>query len=387
MDYNLKTKLKATIEAMLFVATQPVPLQKIAKKVRQVAKKEKQKEIELAESAETSIPEENVADLKLVSSEPEFGEGSPKDGSEEPGSDNQEEEGEEKNSDTEEYSEDDEITVNDIKEQLMQKQMEFEDEITNSDVRTILTEIQEELNRSEHGIELVTVAKGYQFRTKYEISLYLKDEKMQIPSRFSPSALEALAIVAYQQPITRQKIEDIRGVDSGGVIKTLIDKGIVRLIGRSDEPGRSLVYGTSGKFLEIFGLNNLKDLPNLNDYKSLKLSQEKDEIEDQDQEQAKKGIHIEDLMDDKVDTLSAEENAILGDLNESIKELRKVEKKIVREHLTEKEEELGADAQLGADTQLGEGAPDQTQTEQVVDNVIPINSSQPEEQTENPETK
>ncbi|EKD50911.1 MAG: hypothetical protein ACD_62C00395G0001 [uncultured bacterium] len=215
--------------------------------------------------------------------------------------------------------------------QLIKKQQELELEISTADIKAILLEIQDAFSDKNHGIELITVAKGYQFRTKYNISQYLRDEKIQAPSRFSPSGLETLAIIAYQQPVTRQKIEEIRGVDSGGVLKTLLDKDIVRLVGRSEEPGRPLVYGTSRKFLEIFGINQLKDLPNLHDYQSLELSALKSDENAQTDRQSSR-IDLSDLLDDGVSHLTEEEEEILGHLDESIKNVRRVEKHIVDMH-------------------------------------------------------
>ncbi|MBF0105137.1 MAG: SMC-Scp complex subunit ScpB [Deltaproteobacteria bacterium] len=211
---------------------------------------------------------------------------------------------------------------------LLTKQKELEEEITTADVKLLLKEIQDDLGRDDHGIELVAVAKGYQLRTKYEISLYFKNEKVSAPARFSPSSLETLAIIAYQQPVTRNKIEDIRGVDSGGVIKTLLDKGIIRVVGRSDEPGKPLIYGTSLKFLEVFSLNQLKDLPSLADYDSLRLSQDHQQT-DNATDEPRHGMMLDDLVEDNYEVLSEEEQAILDDLNASIKDLRKVEKNVL----------------------------------------------------------
>src|SRR5258705_6405200 len=81
--------------------------------------------------------------------------------------------------------------------------------------------------------------------------------------------LETLAIVAYRQPLTRPEVDDIRGVDSGPVLKTLLDRDLVRILGKKDEPGRPLLYGTAPSFLEFFGLKSLKDLPSLREFTEL----------------------------------------------------------------------------------------------------------------------
>jgi len=87
--------------------------------------------------------------------------------------------------------------------------------------------------------------------------------------RFSRAALETLAIIAYRQPATRADIEYLRGVDSGGVMKTLLDKNLLRILGKKDVPGRPLIYGTSRHFLELFGLRDLADLPTLKEFTAL----------------------------------------------------------------------------------------------------------------------
>jgi len=113
------------------------------------------------------------------------------------------------------------------------------------------------------GMELVEVAGGYQFRTKPMWAKWVSRLKKIKTIKLSQSALETLAIIAYRQPIIRPMIEEIRGVDSGWVLRTLLEKGLIRMMGRKDLPGRPIVYGTSKAFLELFGLNSLSDLPTL----------------------------------------------------------------------------------------------------------------------------
>jgi len=92
------------------------------------------------------------------------------------------------------------------------------------------------------------------------------------PYRFSQSALETLAIIAYRQPITRSEVEYLRGVDSGGVLKTLLEKKLVRILGKKEIPGRPLIYGTSREFLEAFSLKDLASLPTLKEVRELTAS-------------------------------------------------------------------------------------------------------------------
>jgi len=121
--------------------------------------------------------------------------------------------------------------------------------------------IKREYEEESKGVELVEVAGGYQFRTKAKWAEWVQRLKKAKPVKLSRSALETLAIVAYRQPIIRPAIEQIRGVDSGWVLRTLLERGLVKIMGRKDMPGRPIVYGTTKSFLELFGLNNLSDLP------------------------------------------------------------------------------------------------------------------------------
>jgi segregation and condensation protein B len=113
------------------------------------------------------------------------------------------------------------------------------------------------------GVHLYYVAGGYQFRSARESADFVKTLVAPKPIRLTRAQLETLAIVAYRQPLTRPEVDDVRGVDSGSSLKMLTDRGLVKILGRKDEPGRPLVYGTTPGFLEFFGLSGLKDLPTL----------------------------------------------------------------------------------------------------------------------------
>jgi segregation and condensation protein B len=118
-----------------------------------------------------------------------------------------------------------------------------------------------EYGDESRGVELVEVAGGYQFRTKPKWAEWVQRLKKAKAIKLSRSALETLAIVAYRQPIIRPAIEEIRGVDSGWVLRTLLGKGLIKITGRKEIVGRPIVYGTTKTFLEVFGLNTLSDLP------------------------------------------------------------------------------------------------------------------------------
>jgi segregation and condensation protein B len=119
------------------------------------------------------------------------------------------------------------------------------------------------------GVELVEMAGGYQFRTKPHWAEWANRLKKIKAVKFSRAGLETLAIVAYRQPIIRPEIEEIRGVDCGWVLRSLMEKGFVKITGRKDLPGRPIVYGTTQAFLELFSLNRLSDLPSLNEIQPL----------------------------------------------------------------------------------------------------------------------
>lgn len=119
------------------------------------------------------------------------------------------------------------------------------------------------------GVHLYYVAGGYQFRSARETADFVKTLVAPKPIRLTRAQLETLAIIAYRQPMTRPEVDDVRGVDSGSSLKVLTDRGLVKILGRKDEPGRPLVYGTTPQFLEFFGLGSLKDLPTLQEFSDL----------------------------------------------------------------------------------------------------------------------
>jgi segregation and condensation protein B len=128
-------------------------------------------------------------------------------------------------------------------------------------VHESIARLQEEYEAKHHGIRLMEVAQGYQFRTKATYSnLVQKIFKVQ-SLQLSPTAVEVLAIIAYKQPISKSDVESIRGVDSSHVIRALMDRRLVRITGRSNEMGRPSVFGTTAEFLEVFNLNDVTDLP------------------------------------------------------------------------------------------------------------------------------
>jgi segregation and condensation protein B len=129
-------------------------------------------------------------------------------------------------------------------------------------VRT-LAELGQEYSRDERGFRLQQVAGGYQLRTAPANAEFVKALLAQRPVRLTRASLETLAVIAYRQPVTRPEIEAIRGVDVDAVLTTLLERRLVRVLGRKDVVGRPLLYGTTAEFLETFGLKDLASLPTL----------------------------------------------------------------------------------------------------------------------------
>jgi segregation and condensation protein B len=121
----------------------------------------------------------------------------------------------------------------------------------------------------DRGVVLHEVAGGVQFRTNPLNAHWVQQLVAGKPVRLSRAQLETLAIVAYRQPITRPEIDEIRGVDSGGTLKVLLDRHLVRILGKKEEPGRPMLYGTTKDFLEFFNLKDLKEMPTLREFYEL----------------------------------------------------------------------------------------------------------------------
>jgi segregation and condensation protein B len=137
------------------------------------------------------------------------------------------------------------------------------------DIREALEKLQLEYANPLRGVTLEEVANGFQLRTKPEYMRYLKQTVKERPFKLSGQALEVLSIVAYKQPVIKSTIDEIRGVESGHLMRGLLDRGLIRFAGKSELPGRPMLYETTKKFLEVFGLRNLQELPTLNEIDQL----------------------------------------------------------------------------------------------------------------------
>ena len=129
------------------------------------------------------------------------------------------------------------------------------------EIRQALEELGADYEVRQGGFYLNQVAGGYQIRTRSEYMQWIKRLLQPKPLRLSKAALETLAIIAYKQPVIRSDVEHIRGVDCGGVLRVLLERKFIRVLGRREIPGRPLIYATTKRFLEVFDLKNLKDLP------------------------------------------------------------------------------------------------------------------------------
>ena len=137
--------------------------------------------------------------------------------------------------------------------------------VTEEDISEWIKQISAKLHATDSPLQIVEVAGGIQMATKAEMAPWIRKlYKERLMVRLSPSALETLSIIAYKQPIARSEVEQIRGVEASGVTETLVERRLVKVVGRKETIGRPLLYGTTQEFLRQFGLKHLSELPELN---------------------------------------------------------------------------------------------------------------------------
>lgn len=146
---------------------------------------------------------------------------------------------------------------------------ELFDGVAREEVSEALIEVRDELEVRDSGLLLVEVAGGWQMVTRPQYAAWVRRLLSKAPARLSRAGLETLAIIAYRQPITRAEVEQVRGVDCGGSIKTLLERRLVRMLGRMDVAGRPIMYGTTQEFLQYFGLKDLGQLPSLKEFQDM----------------------------------------------------------------------------------------------------------------------
>jgi len=159
------------------------------------------------------------------------------------------------------------LKVNEIKTVL---EASLEQSFKKAEIESSIARIQERFQQNNSALEVVKIANGYQFMTKAIYHNTVGSLLKQInKKKLSKAALETLAIIAYKQPVTKPELEQIRGVNCDYVVQKLLEKELISLSGRSDGPGRALLYVTSLKFMEYFGLESIKDLPDLREFKEI----------------------------------------------------------------------------------------------------------------------
>ena len=136
-------------------------------------------------------------------------------------------------------------------------------------LESALASLQSAYAAGSRGVILVDLGGRWQLRTEPQVAIYVRRMLQVKPLRLTRAALETLAIIAYRQPITRPEMEDLRGVDCGAVTKALLERKLIRILGKKDEPGRPLIFGTTKEFLELFNLRDLTQLPTLREFQEL----------------------------------------------------------------------------------------------------------------------
>ncbi|OGQ26407.1 MAG: SMC-Scp complex subunit ScpB [Deltaproteobacteria bacterium RIFCSPLOWO2_02_FULL_50_16] len=210
---------------------------------------------------------------------------------------------------------------------------------TNEEIKEALQSLEGDYSNNKRGLCLSEVSGGYQFRTQKQFSSWIQLLNKPLPSRLSTPALETLSIIAYKQPMTRPEIEDIRGVDSGWVLRSLLERRLIRILGKKEEPGNPLIYGTSREFLEIFGLKNLSDLPPLKDFENLIKEEGK-------AESLANQVPIKDLItsEETLMVIEEQEKKSIENLEEEMKGLRSMDRNI-SETLSDQKEEEGVEGE------------------------------------------
>ena len=246
------------------------------------------------------------------------------------------------------------------------------DEPERVDVRDALQEIEQECEG--RGFELKQVASGYRFQVRSSYGEWVSRLWKEKPPRYSRALLETLALIAYKQPITRGDVEEIRGVAvSTNIIRTLLEREWVRIVGHRDVPGHPALYATTKNFLDYFNLRNLDELPSLAEIKDLTQANEELDMEDDlielpplevdvEEEEEVAGMDDADLdaVSDQVDTiqqniknlLAADEQALAGEFDEDDSEALEVEQQSEPE-LVEQSESIASESGIQSDIESG----------------------------------
>ena len=156
----------------------------------------------------------------------------------------------------------------------LQKLKEILDPLTSEQIRDYVRELQSLYEERNGALQVKEIAGGYQLYTRPEIAPWARKLLESKPAKLSRASLETMAIIAYNQPTSKSEVDSIRGVDSLKAIRNLLEKGLIRVMGRKDEAGRPLLYGTTKRFLERFGLKDLTSLPALEELQEMGMAEE-----------------------------------------------------------------------------------------------------------------
>ncbi len=220
---------------------------------------------------------------------------------------------------------------------------EAEDEI----MLKAINALRDEFTKSTHGFEIAEIAGGYQYRTKIaRAPLLRKLAKIQI-QRLSRGAMESLTIVAFKQPCTKDDIDQVRGVDSSHFIRTLLDRNLIEVTGRSEAAGRPMIYNTTNTFLEVFGMMDLTGLPSLHEIEEMvpQLVAQEEGAEDPRVIQMRKMVHQMKEDSNHLDYNSKEDDAILQDIRDRVKSIDVTTPYLARQKALAAEGIHGADAE------------------------------------------
>jgi segregation and condensation protein B len=187
-----------------------------------------------------------------------------------------------------------------------------------------LEQLAERYQEGTSGIVLAEAAGGWALRTSERQKAFVRRLLGVKPQRLTRAALETLALVAYRQPITRPEVEDVRGVDCGAVLKALLERRMLKIIGKKEEPGRPLLYATSKEFLEVFGLKSLTSLPTLREFQELS-EESRTIVENETPEPVASGIEglaelANETLTAKLEQHAAEDDEALADLEAAMDE-------------------------------------------------------------------
>lgn len=227
----------------------------------------------------------------------------------------------------------------------------FHPDASCEEIDAAINAVSSDMQSRQSGVELVSSGGGWRLRTRPDLAEFVKRAFVPKPKSLTAAALETLTIIAYRQPIVRPDLEKLRGVDCGGVLKTLADKGLIKIVGRKDEPGQPILYATTPQFLELFGLNDISELPPLRDASELR-----EEIALKSQmEGLDLGSFVAQEASQLVSEVHAEDEEAIAELDNKMKDLRRLERVVFAEDESSENAENEETTETAAASAEGEG--------------------------------